>query len=101
MKGKVEERRWSVLFFGEDVCCDVGLFEVAIAGADYDLAAEEEKNLQLELCAEGFQKPDAVRLRGLGDGEAETGEAGAEQGADGDGHFCGPWWCGRRRASRR
>ncbi len=77
----------------EDGGVDVGLFEVAVVDVEDDGAVEEEEDVELELGAEGDGEPEGVRrvggLGGVGDGEAEAGDAGAEEGADGEGDVAG------------
>jgi hypothetical protein len=72
---------------------DVGLFEVAVADIEDDGAVEDEEDVEFELGAEGDGEPDGVGCVGglgrVGNGEAEAGDAGAEEGADGEGNIAG------------
>src|SRR5258708_36596188 len=70
--------------FADDARGHVGLFEVAVLGVEDDLAVEEVEDMDFELGREGDGEPDAVRLRGVADGEAEAGNVGSEESADGE-----------------
>jgi hypothetical protein len=71
----------------------VGLFEVGVADVENDGAVEDEEDVEFEFGAEGDGEPDGVGCVGglgcVGDDEAEAGNAGAEEGADGEGNIAG------------
>ncbi len=70
---------------------DVSLFEVMVADIEDDGAVEDEEDVKFELGAEGDRDPEGIGCVGglgsVGDGEAEAGEAGAEERADGEGNI--------------
>ena len=60
----------------------MGLLKITVFSIQYDLAVKEVKNVDSEFGGESDGEPDAVRLRSVGDSEAEAWEIRSQQCTD-------------------